>query len=87
MPELRSAAVGVSPLSGNALRSVHRRPLADAVIDPAGREPMPREQRTLPPLRSRAEQIADQLAAEGQPPNPTIRRLPTPSTKPRPSGG
>jgi hypothetical protein len=31
---------------------------------------------TSPPLRSRAEQIADELAAQNRDPEPTIRRLP-----------
>ena len=44
----------------------------------------PRTRPAPPPLRSRAEQIADELAAEQRAPEPTVRRLPdeAPPVKP-----
>jgi hypothetical protein len=76
MPGLRRAAVGLPQCRGNALRPVrNRKPrrVMSSGVEPPNRAPL-RPARAA--LRSRAEQIADQRAADGESPEPTVRRLP-----------
>jgi hypothetical protein len=87
LPRLRGPTVGLPLCSRNPLRSLrHCRP--PHVVSRVAESPLAAPIRSALGLRSRAEQIADHLAADGRPPEPTVRRLPPaiPLARPRTPG-